>query len=646
MFPYSAPHLLVQVIFSRLILVFAISMTSSLLLAQEEEAPVLRARSTIIDDSTKQVYGPTTSQVFYEEDIFFNRWISFPIDTVIRDFHRFSFVNQYHNLHQDLGNIGTAIRPIYDEVPSVIGVSSGFYVYDLYWDHFKPKNYNTRSPYSNLNVILGGGGRSLTNVAYARNINPRWNFGFNYHGIFSDKQIARRGRGDRNVRSESYDVFMSYHNKDSSYTVLGSFRRMNHKVFEYGGVKTDDDFILDDLFKQNAQPWLTNAQSSMLARNYHLYQQYKVGEALQVYHNFDSDRRRFEFNDNYSDEPNRQFFDAIVVDSATTSDHTKFNTIRNEVGIKGNLLKLFYNGYVALRNFDMQYKYFIMENFYIPTKGTEFYVGGRMALKLDSLVEVSGLLESMLDNRYRVEGSIKTKWFAASIKRSVASPSFLQQAYRGSHDVWLNYFNPVELNELRGNLIYESNRLKLYPGIRLSTFKNFVFFQQGDFGIDQTVLPVQSSGFQTVALPELSVSIKPLKNTTLNGQVIYAKILENADNAIQLPDLFLNAQLSYANIWVNGNFDFQVGLDFHWKSAYNAYGYDPVIQQFHTQQGFLSPAFPLMDVFLNAKIIRGRVFLKYSNIFKAFNGYGDVPTPFYPGVVSMINFGFDWSFYD
>ncbi|MBX2963542.1 MAG: hypothetical protein KF687_13605 [Cyclobacteriaceae bacterium] len=617
------------------------------LMAQEEEEIETRTRSSIIDDSTKQIYGPTTSRIFSEEDIFFNRWVSYPIDTIIRNFHRFSFVKRYKNLYQDLGNIGTAARKIYDDVPTVIGVSSGFDAYDLYWDDFAPQHYNTRSPYSNLNVILGGNGRSLTNVTYARNINPRWNFGFNYHGIFSDKQIARRGRGDRNVRSESYDVFMSYHSKDSAYIAIGSFRRMYHRVYEFGGVKTEDSFSWSDLFAENAQPWLSLAESNMLGRNYHIYQQYKVAEALQVYHRFDSDRRRYEFNNDFENEPfGDLFFDARVVDSAYTADHTKFNTIRNEAGIKGNLLKLFYNGYVALRNYDMQYKYVANEDVSIPVRGAEFYVGGRIGLQLDSLVQVNGLLESMLDDRYRLEGSINTKWFNAAIKRSVVSPSFLQQAYRGAHDEWFNNFSPIQYNELNGQLIYRSKRLAIYPGIRLATFQNYVFFKQDDFGIDQTVLPVQSSGFQTLALPEVAMRVTPIKNTTLSGQLIYASILENADNAIQLPEFFVNAQLAYANIWFNGNFDFQIGVDFHWKSAYTPYGYDPVIQQFYTQQNYASPDFPVADVFLNAKIIRGRVFLKYSNVFKTFNSFGDIPTPFYPGVVNVLNFGFDWSFYD
>lgn len=608
-----------------------------------------RTRSSVIDDSTKQIYGPTTSQYFLEEDLFRNKWISYPIDTVIRNFHHFSFLQRKENLYQDLGNIGTATRPIFQEVPDRIGAASGFNAYDLYWNSLPQQFFNTRSPYSNLNLVLGGKGRSLTNITYSRNINPRWNFGFHYNGIFMDKQIQRQGKGDRNARAEAYGLFMSYHSKDSSYTALVRFKRMYHRVFEYGGVRVANvnDFSLSELFEEDAQPWLLNAQSNDLRRSYHLYHQYKVGEALQVYHRLDSDRQRSRFLDNLSSEPNREdFFDAIVVDSAVTSDEIQFNTLRNEAGIKGNLLKLFYNGYVAFRNYTMTYKYFQEDGFYLPTQDTELYVGGRMEMQLDSLIQVRGHVESMLDERYRISGSIDTKWFSAYLKRSVSSPTFLQQAYRGSHDIWMNYFNPVEASEIGGNLIYKSSWLKVYPGVRLSTLRNLVFFKKGDFSIDQTVLPVQSSGYQTIASPELALHIRPFKNTWLTTRTIYTRILENADDALQMPELLVNAQLSYANIWFGGNFDFQVGLDLHWKSAYYAYGYDPVIQQFYTQQEFKSPSFPLVDVFLSAKIIRGRILLKYNNIMAAFSKSAQVPTPFYPGVVNVFDFGFDWSFYD
>lgn len=615
----------------------------AVLAQEEEERP--RVGSRIIDDTTRQIYGPTTSRFFTRDEIFYNRWQTYPIDTVIRNFHRFGYVDWYENMYQDLGNIGTAITPIYGGPAETIGARSGFDSYNLYWNTEVPLYFNTRSPYSNMHVILGGKGRSVTHVTYSRNINPRLNFGFSFNGLFIDKQVQRQGKGDRNVRSNYYDIFLSYHSRDSSYVLLANFRRMYHRVFEYGGVKLDSTYVVEDLFKINAQPWLENAESNDLRRNYHLYHQYKLGNAFQLYHQFDSHRQRNQFLD--GTEPNGTvFFDAVVVDSATTKDQVKFNTLRNELGVKGNVLKIFYNGFVTFRNFAMNYKYFNEDYFYWPTTGTEFYVGGRMIVDVKSWVKVFGQAEWMLDDRYRINAAIQSRWFETSIERSVYSPSFLQQAYRGSHDVWMNNFNNTEASRIKGNLIVKSRRLGFYPGVSLSTFRNLVFFKKGDYGIDQTVLPIQTEGFQTLINPELRLTATVIKNLSFNVTGIYTEVLENAGDAIQVPRLFVNSQLAYSNIWFGGNFDFQVGVDAHWKSTYYAYGYDPVIQQFYQQKEVKAPDFPVIDVFLNAKVLRGRIFLRYHNLFKAFSNTGPVPTPGYPGVRNVVDFGFDWSFYD
>jgi hypothetical protein len=599
--------------------------------------------SKIIDDSTKNIYGPTTSQYYYEDEFFQNRKATHFIDTSAWNFHQFNYVQRYNNLYQDLGNIGTAIRPIFNQVSETIGANTGFDSYDLYWNSETIRHYDTKSPYSNMKVILGGKGRSVTRVTFSRNITPRWNFGFNYRSLLIDKQIQRSGKGDRNVRSTYFDLNTVFHSKDSVYSVFINYRRNFQQADEYGGVLTEDGFSYQDFFMQNAQRSLFDAESSDRRDNIHLYQQLRLGSGLQLYHKSDLYKQLNKFRDSASDSA---YFDYVVIDSLNARDQVQFNTFRNEVGVKGNLLKLFYNGYAAVRNYSMDYKYFYENNFYLDTDDDELYVGGRIALQVDSLIEVKGWTEWMLDDRYVVQGSITTKWFAASAKRSVSTPTFLQQAYRGSHDLWMNYFNNVEATEVKGNLIYESKIVGIYPGVRFSTFKNYVFFKEDSSSTGQKVFPIQSRGYQTWVSPELNFRLTLAKRINVNTQAIYTRILENSEDAIQVPEMFINTQLSYSNIWFKGNLDFQFGADVHWKSAYYAPAYDPAIQQFYNQQSFVSPSFPVVDIFLNAKIKRARIFVKYNNLFKMFNDYGNIPTPYYPGIKSIIDFGFDWSFYD
>lgn len=624
-------------------LIFLVVVVLPVIVRAQEEDRFPRRGSRIIDDSTRQIYGPQTSRVFTFYDLFYDRWQTRPVDTLIRDFHRLGVVEKSGYRLQDLGNIGTAVRPVFPHVTDRIGASSGFDAYDVYWNETTPNYFNTRSPYSNMHVILGGRGRSLTSVTYSRNINPRWNFGFNYHGLFIDKQVQRQGKGDRNVKNNTYDIFMSYHSKDSSYSLLADFRRMFHRVFEYGGVRLQEGYNIADMFELNAQPWLNNAESNDFRLNYHVYQQYRVGGGLQFYHQLTSYRQRNQYID---PSPLNGFYDTVIVNTNKTFDQLKFRSLRNEFGVKGRAGLFFYNGFVAIRSFAADYRH-LSEEFldYPVTSGTELYTGGELVLPLPKLGTLSGKLNWMFDDRYFFNARLDTHWLESSLTRSVASPSFVQEIWRGNHNVWINNFSNTEATELKGNLIIATRHLQLYPGLALNTYRNLIFFRDG-FPGSQKMFPVQSDGYQTVILPQFRISVEPVKNLFLRGEWIYSRILENSGNALQLPSWFANAQLSYANIWFNGNFDFQIGVDVHYKRPYLAYAYAPSVQQFYLQTQIAAPDFPIMDVFLNAKILRGRIFLRYHNFLKLFFNTGPVPTPYYPGVRNTIDFGFDWSFYD
>lgn len=608
-----------------------------------------RKGSTVVDDTTKQVYGPTTSHYYYEEDVFFNQQVYYPIDTVIWNFHKFTPLQRNNYLYQDLGNVATAAWPVYYQVPKYIGANPGIDVYDLYWDADKIRYFDTKSPYSNMKISLGGKGRSILNVVYSRNINPRWNFGFDYRTFFIDKQIQRRGKGDRNVRSTYYDFFTSFQSKDSTYRLFFNVARNKHQVFESGGVLVSDaggaineDYSFSDFFVQDRRPVLTAAESRELRQSIHLYHQYEIGRALQVYHKFDRYKQGNQFFDTPGSEP-IGFFDHTEVDSAKTHDEVKFIALRNEAGIKGNLLKLFYNGYYAIRHYSMDYKYIDEDT--LGFKGVEHYFGGRIALSLDSLVQLRGWIEVEHEGNFKVEGSLRSKWLEASLKENKYAPGFVQQAYRGSHDVWDNNFSSIDVTQVNGYLNYQSKAFKISPGITFTRLNNYVYFDQ-DTSRVQDVLPVQASGTKIIISPELRFSLSLMRHITLQARVIYTNVPENSDNAIRIPDFFVNGQLSYANIFVHGNLEVHTGVDFHWRSAYYPLGYDPVIQQFYTQDFFRSPDYPLVDVFLNAKIKRARIFVKYHNLVQTVTKQGYFPTPFYTGQASVIDFGFDWSFYD
>jgi hypothetical protein len=643
----------------RLLLCFLfVLIVSGGLFAQKQPPlnPPGKKGSRIIDDTTRQIYGPNTSRYYFEQDVFYNRQVYYSIDTLIRNFHRYTYVQRFNYLYQDLGNVGTAIRPIFYQTPDVIGRRSGSHVYDLYWDTEPVRYYDTKSPYSNMKVILGGGGRSITRATFSRNITPQWNFGFTYRGLFIDKNIQRTGKADRLTRSNYYDAYTAYQSKDSSYRAFVNFRRNFHRVEEFGGVRSVTDIPLryDQYFEDNVQPWLTNAESNDLRMNVHLFHQYSFGKGLQVYHRADRYRQKNNYLD-YQDGSTDDFYDVNTFDRDSTRDVAKFKAVRNEAGIKGNLGKLFFNGYYAIRHYSMHYNRFMpdslihptFDSLRVPIKGNEHYLGGRMSLHLDSIGTVTGGIEVEREGNYKIEGQIVSRWFEARATQMRYAPGFFEQAYRGAHDVWNNSFSNINSTQFTGALHYRSSSIEISPGLTFTNLDNYVFYKKvSDVDTVQQVLPVQSSGKQTIFSPELKISLKLFKHILIGGDAIYTKLLENSDDAISVPELMVNGQLAYANIFFNGNFDFHAGVDVHWQSAYPAPGYDPAIRQFYIQNEFIVPAAPIVDIFVNVKIKRGRVFFRYHNLMQAFTGEGYMPTPYYPGIPNTIDFGFDWSFYD
>jgi len=660
-----------QILFLRVRFLKGISLLVILLAhvgwAQAQVQPERRG-SRVIDDTTKQIYGPNTSRYYYEHEVFYNQQVLHPIDTSIRNYHRTStYVQNNDNVYQDLGNIGTAIRPIYYQTPDKIGATTGFESYDLYWNSEVIRYFDTKSPYTNMKLTLGGKGRSLTRASFSRNINPRWNFGFTYRGLFVDKQIQRKGKNDRITRSNYYDAYTAFQNKDSTYRIFINFRRMLHRVNEFGGVQVDAGDVTDGegllpYFDIDARPWLTTASSEDLRTNFHVFHQFMVGSGLQLYHTLDRYKQKNRFLDVQSAAPPLFYDFTIPSEMDSVKDATTIRTVRNEVGIKGSISKLFYNGYYAMRHYSMRYNHLPADtlNLALPyEKGNESYFGGRIRLALDSLVEVRGLAEIMLGGEgttgapSRIEGSINSKWFSASLKQLTYKPSFIAQAYRGRHDYWDFRTNDpeglsnTESSQLAGALHYRNSVLSLSPGIAFTRLRNYVFFDKlTDDDSTQQVFPRQSDGNQIFASPEVRASITFYRHLTLSNRTIYTIFIENADDAIRIPQLFVNTQLSYANIFFNGNLDMHAGVDLHWKSAYHAPAYDPATQQFYNQDEFESPAFPIVDIFFNAKIKRARVFFKYNNLLQAFGDTGYLPTPYYPGQRNIFDFGFDWSFYD
>lgn len=596
--------------------------------------------SSILDDSTRNIYGAHTTRWISEDDLFYNRKNYQYLDTSLYNFHRWTYVQKFDNFFHDLGNNGTALNPIFGNNLEVVGARSGFYAYDPYYTTEEPQYFNTLSPFTRMYIVWGGDGRAATKAEFTRNINPSWNFGFNYRPILTDRQFQRKGKGDRQTVSHYYDAYTSYQTPNQKYLVLFSFRRIRHEVRETGGVIPLDS--TENQYDPNAKPNLSTANSIELKRSLHLFQQFAVSKIFQPYLISDYSLKLNEFFD-VTNKEDTTYFDHVEIQSDTANDLNNFNVFQNEIGFKGNVGRFFYNGYSKFRNYEFSNNHLNPDTLPFKSRATEIYFGGRLSYTIDSASYLTLKGESF-KQYYQVQADFHHRNFQVSASSSKAQPAFIHSAYRGAHDSWINNFNSIK--ELKFNAFYrgEFGPIKILPGLRFHTYNNYIYFRQFN-KTGQQVLPTQSTGIQSMISPELrfALNVGPM---VFRPQIIYTEFMRNDDNAIRIPKWFVNAQLAFERHIFKGSLEAQIGFDFHWKSDYYAMDYDPIIQQFYVQDARIVRSYMLTDFFLNGKMKNGRFFIKYHNIFQLFTREMYYTTPLYPGMKNILDFGFDILLFD
>lgn len=593
------------------------------------------AQSNIVDDSTKQIYGAYTT--FYQtyEDIKYNRNNLHKVDTTIGNRYKFSVVEKSRHRYQSLGNLGTALHPVFYTQPTSVGIRSGFDAYVPYYiTADKIEFFDTKSPYTPLDVVLGGGSRAVTNIKHARNITPYWNTGFHFRKINADKQIASTGKGDNHSRSYAYYLHTDYQSPDGKYHGLASFSRINHKVWEQGGITIPEGDPINSYFDENADVNLENAQSQDFRIGLHIYNHYKVRNEFQLYQSLEIIQNR----NFYTNNPlgvDADFYDHILINTDSTTDQFQTNQLVNKFGLKGDYAKMFYSFYVKFRNV----KHFSR---YLPDKQLFFENSGGFNLRydFDSLQNIRASGEYILGGYYRFGGSYFMKFFTVEYWRTQSRPGIIENTYFGNHFEWKNNFATPASDLLKGSLIYKNKFMRIEPFASVTNVKNNIYYTY-----DQT--PTQASGSAQIIHFGLNLNLALGNKIFWENEVIYTQITgdQEAINSFRIPELFFNSKLYYGDYWFDDKIYITFGVDANYKSDYYAPGYNPVLQQFYLQDDFLVPAYLVADAFLEFQIEHFSVFLKFEHINQP-KDKGYFTFPYYIGQPRIFDAGVRWMFFN
>lgn len=608
-------------------------------LVEQEEQEETDGRRPLLDDSTRQIYGPKTTLYFFEKDLKRNRLQLYEQDTLLRNFHNYDPVAKQGWKYQDLGNIGSASKSVFYEIPELIGLSSGFHAYDLYFrDPARRRYYDTKSPFTEMAAFFGGGNRNMLDIAFARNVSSRWNLGIDFNTLRVRKTLNPVQRDDNMVEQNAYSFHTNYRSENGKYWLLGSFSRMRHEVFEIGGIIPPEVDSTSLYFTyEDAKVWLQNSRARDLRQDYHIYHEYKLGDGLQIYHTLDRKNQRIVFEADLAS-PDSLFFNQNRLNDQqdTTQNRSDFAEWRNELGVKGSYKGFYYNAFTRARVGRMESPFF-------PDKRevfNEVYIGGELIGQLSDKWALSADGDYLIPGAFRIHGLFKSPWLEMEYTKVLYKPTSVQQIYYGNHYQWNNDFNNIGVDQIKGRAILDFEKVSLRPNLTINRVNNYVFF-------NEQRIATQSSGEAFMLMPGLTATVQIGKKFKLEAEIVYTEVTGGSADNFRIPQFFGNTRFYFDSPMFDENVYVQLGMDIRYRSSYFAEAYNPSFQQFHLQNTFDVYAYPVADLFLDFRINRTRVLFKYNHLNSGFmqqDGY--FVTPDYTGYRSFLDLGISWYLFD
>lgn len=602
-------------------------------------------KAQILDDSTKQVYGPSSTGFLYEKNFLEDDTILIHPDTLIKDF-RFMTINKANGwFWQDLGNEGTAAKNILFQTPDNAFTETGLNSFGAFYGPktTEIKYFNTKSPFTNMAYRQSSNGLMNVGFTHSQNVKPNWNLTLDMGRIASSKQYSASTSEDRLV--DHWDVTFSsnFTSKNRRYTFLGALIHFNHKQIEQGGIEPREgvEYItkadLDGNFNTNYQQLLNGIESREKWNNYHIYHQYQLSKEIQVFHTFDLQRQKYFHSDTLIATNNIY---NIYPDTTYSNNAEKmktfylFNNIQNRFGFKG-----FYKGFkynVGLTN--RIYSFTSKSDGQKPNNLVEILAGGNIGYWLPdstSYLNTDFYIGFGAKPNVYLNAKLKYKGFDLGFKFVTKPPYLFNQNFISPVANWSNDFGNVTYTEASGKYRLNLGKFWFEPSARIDLVSNHLYF-------NQELVPKQLSGEAFLYDLNLFTGIQ-LKKFRFSNRFV----LTHADNAdvFRIPTILNNTNLEF-HLFYAKVLHLYIGTDVYFRSSYQADGYSALLRGFHLQDTQPVWGLPVADVYTNFVVKRVKLAFSFNFLNQGLPYSGFYTTPDYLAMSRTFFIKVNWPLFD
>lgn len=597
------------------------------------------------------------------------------IDTSFNSLEKYHhFNNAFSDLfgYTELGNLGAALNPIVYESKRKFWSYSDLGAYETYFpDVSNIPYYQVRSPLTEANYWMGYNRGHSFRIHHTQNIKPNWNFLIRY------KRLNALGQYNFNRNKQSsFLANTRYHSPGGSYQAKAYFLNSKLDIEENGGIRNDSLFEVTNPENKlnvevNLPPLLSGGghrrilrkQEVFLDQNYNLLdlldafkampvdtaaadstEQLPSEEAdsdnslLAIGHSFRYTRTAktyqgyFVGNGYYDD---YFFSEEEYSDSVATRELENTLYLQTELGkqknfmLKAGIRHLYVDyggeGYgLSSNNFGVTGEGYgrISDRFYVTAAGDLLFLGP-------------------LAEAYNLEGKADLRFYKnlhafGGLALSNRLPSFYRQLYRSNNYIWNNNFNPEAVQKLHYGVRWKQSS---QISVTNSRHDGYIYYSANGS-------PVQATD------PVNVFQVDVIQNFTLwnflhqDNRVVYQQVLGDASETLPLPEIVTRNSLYFEfNLFKNA-LEVLAGAEVKYFTSYYSPSYSPAIGDFYVADEREIGNYPVADLFLNFKLRKAQIFVKYQHLNQGYSGFDFYAAPFYPFPDRSLRVGITWRFFN
>jgi len=565
-------------------------------------------------------------------------------------------IQQTNSIYANMGNTGTACLPLnfsFNTIPAFDIWLNSFRPYQLTFD--SNKYYVSDSPYTRLNYTMGSAKEQHLEVTHSQQVRKGFSLGLNARFANSPGIYERQRTYYTGMTANA-----SYLAPGNRYGVVATYLNDRFKVYENGGLKFDTVFTDNVESKRKAilinydEAMNRNKTGGFMFQQYVNLQKTKIGEidslgqpvktrrfdAGRFVHTFKYYRTSAVFEDIFNDTIalpsatliSKQIFDtsavvhfenSLVYSNIEPDTSSKVFPLQYAFGIRQQHDKLFND--TASRTFNHIVPFGTLRG--IIAGKTFFTANGRIFLGdyYNGDFDISSEFYQFIGkkNEYRL-------WVSAS--NGLIHPDYYLQHYISTQYYWDNDFKAQGYQI--GTAGMDIKGIKLSATI--SRISNFVY-------LDKESLPAQLTDGIGVISFNINKDFR-LGRWIVGGFGTWQQ--STKESVLSLPSIITRLTICYNIDLFKNVLKTQAGINVLYNTSYYANAYNPALRSFFLQDQEKFGNYPYGDVFVNFKVKRARIFIKYQHANAGLLGYTYMMVPGYPQADASLKFGVSWVFFD